>query len=228
MLDKLKREILSRRDRLAIPLAVFAVAAVVLAVTGAFASPAPAAGTAMPDASSDSSAPATMTSLLVSQYGLLSENTSTSQTPIPSKMEARPGFQEAVQRLGLNVGAARMATASDGTDVWLIPGTSGYSVIVYDPATGSAVRAGGSALPADGFLGFVGQDAGVYVAVGLVPDGNATVGLTSADGTTSTVVVTDNALSASTANPGGFTGITDVDSSGETQTADWTPGLGQG
>jgi hypothetical protein len=138
---------------------------------------------------------------LKAHYGLLNETTATSETPVPAKIQSRPGFQNAVQSFGLDLTAARMASLPNGTEMWLIPGSSGYSYIVGNPADGF-MRAGSSVVPSDGFLGFTSLQDGKVVAGGLVPDGNSTVTLTAPSGSTTTAAVTDNAFSASASGSG--------------------------
>jgi hypothetical protein len=173
---------------------VIAAASVVAAGGGAFvalcAGPA-SARRALP-AGAPTTSSSTMLTTLQQHYSLLKDNSATSETPIPVSIQARPVFQDAETRLGLDVSLARMASGPNGIRAWLVPGSSGFCTIVSTPARDDSWSTGcGVSVPASGFLGVAGDGPAGSLVGGFVPDGNPSVTLQNSASTT-TVPVANN------------------------------------
>lgn len=132
-------------------------------------------------------------SVLAAHYGVLSDKTAISETPVPATVTSRPEFQAAVQRLGLDVSAARMAQGPDGFQEWLVPGTNGFCFVGMLDGPDSAFTGCDQSIPANGVLGVDDRTSSGYIDAGLVPDGNTTVSFTMAAGSAVTVPVAHNA-----------------------------------
>lgn len=150
------------------------------------------AATLIPAGAASGATGAGLIATLDSHYSLLSNTSAASETPLPSKLLGRTGFQSVEQALQLNLSDARMVAGPSGSQAWLVPGVAGYCYVESIPAVeDSTVTACGDALPTNGFLGQNLQDGSEYVTAGFVPDGNPTVSV-SAGGASKAAGVSGN------------------------------------
>lgn len=150
---------------------------------------------------------------LQQHYAVLGATGATNLTPLPSAGIAARRIAHLQSMFGLDLSAARMAQGPDGTQLWMIPGTSGVCV-VENTTAGYAGATCGPDIPTSGFIGKWRSDPSGQTLVGFVADGNSSITLTRADGTTTTEPVVDNAVFAQAANGDGLKSLRVKDTSG--------------
>jgi hypothetical protein len=125
------------------------------------------------------------------------------------------------RHLGLNFAQARFVQTGTGLPadkigpgVWVVPGSRGVCVMLAPGVGGTCSGPGQPASPDSGGLRFVAGDlhARHLLYGGLVPDGNRTVAIVLANGTTRTVPVVDNLYSITVS--GRAVALIDRDSAG--------------
>jgi len=164
-------------------------AATILLTEGSAASASAAPTASAPAASTN------LTATLDADYSVLTENTAASLTPIPAQLANSPWLVKVTSRFGLNVSSTRMAQGPGDAAAWLIPGTAGYCDIIQLAADNESFSCNDT-LPADGVIGEVGHDPTGYLFAGLAPNGNASVTLDTASGSSVAAPVSNNAFFA--------------------------------
>jgi hypothetical protein len=110
---------------------------------------------------------------------------------------------------GIDPDLARYAPAAN---TWVLPGSTGVCLITYGivgPGVGSGTCASDSTALAGDFVSFQHKYPDSDIAlVGLAPDGNTTVTVTDANGTTRQIPVTDNIYVVTGGNPASITLLT--------------------
>lgn len=149
----------------------------------------------------------------------------------PSMNRALSNLAEAPEasQYGLDVSDAETVSVSSAFSVTVVPGSDGVCVLASQPGTvyaaglhnhhRGAVTTCGTVAHADAVgiqmtLGGAGAD----FAWGMVPDGNETVGMTTASGSTFHPQVVDNIYAASTPAGQGFASVSFVNASGTATT----------
>ena len=133
-----------------------------------------------------------------------------------------PGVpKDVVSTWGLAVGDATAITNSVGSYIWLVPGTSGTCLEWTNPAVPRGGGGGGDCVPnsmaAAGELSpLLGLTNGEDIVIGLAPNPNTTVTLTTADGSSQSAPVYDNVYAAEA--PQAFNAVTLATSSGAATT----------
>jgi hypothetical protein len=129
-----------------------------------------------------------------------------------------PGVpKDIVSTWGLAVGDATQIANSVGLYIWLVPGSSGTCLEWTNPAVPLGGGGGGdcvsNSMAAAGELSpLASLTSGEMVVIGLAPDANAAVKLTTADGASQSAPVSDNVYAAKA--PHAFNAVTLTDSSG--------------
>jgi hypothetical protein len=164
--------------------------------------------------------PRQLPSMLVASFRVFREASNARVGAIAARPGQFPGVpKDIASTWDLAVGDATQITNSAGLDLWLVPGSAGTCLVWRDlpPQFGGG---GGDCVPngmalAGELSPISGGPAGVTV-IGLAPNGNPTVRLALADGSSESVPVSQNVYLAR--SPHGFKTVTVKNSTGTVTT----------